>query len=136
MLSLSRLALEDHPLVHKWIAPCGMQLWHAFKVHAVNTREKCERDENRGHDVEYLHHLILSIADTRQIDIHQAAHQLSVSFSAVDQLHTVVVGVAKMNAHRFAQELGIAADQRVDRLSLRPDRAAQCQQFPPYSRHG
>ena len=91
-----------------------MKLRHVVKVHAIDASHKGQRDENTGHDRQYLHDLVLSVSYARQIDIHQAAGQLPIGLDHIYDLHTMIVDVAQISADCLADEFRFITNEAVD----------------------
>src|SRR5438105_3066154 len=66
------------------------------EVHPEEPRDEREREEDRAHDGQLLHHLVLAVADGRQVEVRGAAEEVAVRVDQVRDPDQVVVDVAEV----------------------------------------
>ena len=65
------------------ITEAPVQLGHVGKVHAVQSNDKSEWNENRRNDGEYAHDVVGPHAQTRDVQIHETACDIAVGLKQI-----------------------------------------------------
>src|SRR5699024_4430205 len=103
-----------------------------FKMHAVDARNKGERNNNGGNDRQHFHHLIHLITHIRHIQILQVERCLPITLACLDYLNSVVVNIAQKQLGMFGDQIGIIPSAGSESIAQRPDSFMKLDYFAAY----
>src|SRR5699024_7818719 len=105
-------------------------LW--VKIHAVDARNKGERNKNGGNDCQHFHHLIHLITHIRHIQILQAERRLPITLACLDYLYGVVVNIAQKQLGVLSDQISIIPSGGSKSIAQRPDSFMKLDYFAAY----
>ena len=79
------------------IPPRGGHLWLP-EVHAIDARDKREREKYGSDDSQHLHYFVQFEADAREIDVENARNDAPERLDDIDRVDGVVVHVPEVGA--------------------------------------
>lgn len=94
------------------------------EVHAIDSDDESEWNEDGGDDSEDPHDLVGAEADTGEVKFHEPGTDFLVAFHEIHQLDGVVVAVSQIDLGRGGDEAGWVMDETVDHVAQGPDEAA------------
>ena len=84
---------DQHKAESDEVAVRSFELWHVVKVHAVDTRDQCQRENYRGQHGERFHNVIRLVRHNGKMNIKETADQVAIVFGKVGNSEKVVVNI-------------------------------------------